>query len=53
LKKTFSPGSEPRKRLQEAISKMQKEVAQVPCVINGKEVINIIKIQQNLLSFAD
>lgn len=35
----FSPGSESRKKLQEAIAKMQNEVAQVPCVINGKDVI--------------
>jgi len=38
----FSPGSESRKKLQEAIAKMQMEVAQVPCIINGKDVIMTI-----------
>jgi hypothetical protein len=39
IQRSYAPGSAERKRLEEAITKMQSELPfDVPCVINGKEV---------------
>ena len=40
----YLPGSEERRLLKEELAKQENEILEIPCIINGEEVLSLIHI---------